>query len=285
MFTLQLNPICYAEKHKNIIMQSLQELTNLSGKASIVTGGGKGIGQGICYRLAEAGANVLVADMDEEAAQKTAQELTGKGWQAAPHTVDVSDEAEVRNMIAACHDMFGSVDILVNNAGIYPPTPVANMTAEQFEKVISVNLRSVFLATKYAAEVMKNQGAGKIINISSVDALHPSMVGLAHYDASKHGVWGFTKNSALELAEHKIWVNAVAPGGITTPGTAAMSQGGPQVDTETQRRQTEAFMAKIPMHHMGEPDDIGKVVLFLASDMSSYMTGSQIVVDGGVLLS
>lgn len=153
------------------------------------------------------------------------------------------------------------------------------MTEEQFERVMHVNLRSVFLTTKYAAEVMKQQGGGKIINITSIDALHPSMIGLAHYDASKHGEWGFTKNSALELAEHKIWVNAIAPGGITTPGTAAMQGGGP-----ANPDMIKAFMAKIPMHRMGEPDEIGTVALFLASDMASYMTGEQIVVDGGALL-
>lgn len=261
-------------------MKSLQELLNLSGKSAIVTGGAKGIGQGICYRLAEAGAKVMVADLDEAGAQATSQELTGRGWTAAAYRVDVSDEQNVSDMVAACRQQFGSLDILVNNAGIYPPVPLSQMTEEQFEKVMHVNLRSVFLTTKYTAEVMKAQGGGKIINISSIDALHPSMVGLAHYDASKHGVWGFTKNSALELAQHKIWVNAIAPGGISTPGTAAMSRGAP-----TDQSAVQAFMAKIPMRRMGEPDDIGKVALFLASDMSSYMTGEQIVVDGGVLLS
>ncbi len=263
-------------------MKQLQDLLNLSSKAAIVTGGAKGIGYGIAYRLAEAGANVLIADVDEATAQKTAEELSSKGWTVEAVKVDVSSEDDIKHMVGVCKDRFGSVDILVNNAGIYPPAPVAQMTEDQFEKVMHVNLRSVFLATKYAAEVMKRQGGGKIINITSIDALHPSMVGLAHYDASKHGEWGFTKNSALELAEHKIWVNAIAPGGIATPGVAAMSQG---ASAEQMAATTKAFMAKIPMHRMGEPDEIGAVALFLASDMSSYMTGEQIVVDGGALLS
>jgi len=262
-------------------IQPLNKLLDLSGKAAIVTGGAKGIGQGICYRLAEAGAAVLVADMDEEAAKAAAEALTAKGWRAEAFAVDVADEAGVQAMVAAAKDRFGSLDILVNNAGIYPPVPVAQMTQEQFERVMHVSLRSVFLTTKYAAEVMKQQGGGKIINITSIDALHPSMVGLAHYDASKHGLWGFTKNSALELAADSIWVNAIAPGGIATPGVAAMSQG---ASAEQMAAQTKAFMAKIPMHRMGEPDEIGMVALFLASDMASYMTGEQIVVDGGALL-
>ena len=267
-------------------MKPLQETINLSGKSAIVTGGAKGIGQGIAYRLAEAGAKVLVADLDEMTAQRSAQELTSKSWTATAIKADVSSEEDVKRMIASCLQQFGSVDILVNNAGIYPPEPVAQMTADDFEKVMHVNLRSVFLTTKYAAEAMKQQGrGGRIINITSIDALHPSMVGLAHYDASKHGVWGFTKNSALELAPARIWVNAIAPGGIQTPGVEAM-QAQAQAPTGADPKQMiAAFLAKIPMGRMGEPDEIGKVALFLASDLASYMTGEQIVVDGGALLS
>lgn len=264
-------------------MVTVTELLNLKGKTAVVSGGAKGIGKGIALRLGEAGAKVVVADIDDEAAAATAQEMANAGQQAASMVVDVADEASIQRLITGTQQHFGSLDILVNNAGIYPPKPVMDMSAEEFEKVQHVNLRSVFLATKHAAEIMKGQGGGRIINITSIDALHPSMVGLAHYDASKHGVWGFTKNSALELAEHKIWVNAVAPGGIATPGVAAMNQGGG--DAAQLKAQTEAFMKKIPMHRMGEADEIGKVVLFLASDMASYMTGSQIVVDGGALLS
>lgn len=267
-------------------MKPLSAVISLAGKSSIVTGGAKGIGKGIAYRLAEAGAGVLVADMDEAAAQATTQELTAKGWKAAPYKVDVSEEEQVKSMIAACVQRFGGLDIMVNNAGIYPPAPIAQMTKEDFERVIKVNLEGVFLTTKYAAEQMKTAGkGGRIINVTSIDALHPSMVGLAHYDASKHGEWGFTKNVALELAPHKIWVNAIAPGGIQTPGTEAMQAAGTPVPGVDSKAMAEAFLAKIPMHRMGEPDDIGKVALFLASDLSGYMTGSQIVVDGGTLLS
>lgn len=265
---------------KVLTIKSIEKILSLAGKAAIVTGGAKGIGYGISYRLAEAGAKVLVADLDIETSEKTAQEFKDKGWTAEAIKADVSSEEDVKAMVAASKEKFGSVDILVNNAGIYPPKPLAQMSEEEFEHVIRTNLRSVFLTTKHASAVMKTQGGGKVINITSIDALHPSMVGLAHYDASKHGVWGFTKNSALELAEHKIWVNAIAPGGIQTPGVEAMQAEGP-----ANPEMIKAFMAKIPMHRMGEPDEIGTVTLFLASDMSSYMTGSQIVVDGGALLS
>ena len=263
-------------------MIGVGELLDLTGKTAIVTGAAKGIGEGIAARLSEAGANVVIADLDKSAATAVSQRLANKGHKTAAYKVDVADEKSVQHLIKVTKDHFGSLDILVNNAGIYPPKPIAQMSAEDFERVMHVNLRSVFLTTKYAAEVMKAQKGGKIINVTSIDALHPSMIGLAHYDASKHGVWGFTKNSALELASDNIQVNAVAPGGIATPGVAAMSAG---ASAEQMKAQTADFMSKIPMSRMGEPDEIGKVALFLASDMSSYMTGTQVVVDGGALLS
>lgn len=263
-------------------MKPNKDLLLLNGKVAVITGGAKGIGKGIAMRLAEAGAKVLIADIDETAAQDTVLELNSMGAKAYALKIDVSDEADIRKMVNVCIKHFGSLDILVNNAGIFPPAPVSEMSSQEYEKVMHVNLRSVFLATKYAAEVMKQKEGGKIINLTSIDALHPSMVGLAHYDASKHGVWGFTKNSALELAEHNIWVNAIAPGGVATPGVEAMSL---KSDGSSSPDATKAFLSKIPMHRMGDPDEIGTVALFLASDMSSYMTGSQIVVDGGALLS
>lgn len=262
----------------------IKNIIDLSGKVAIVTGGAMGIGFGIAYRLAEAGAAVMIADFKEDEALEAVSGLMEKGWKAAAIKIDVISEGDIKKMVAETVSVFGSVDILVNNAGIYPHIPVMEMSTENFDKVLSVNLKGVFLCTKYVSGQMIKQGrGGKIINITSIDALHPSSVGLAHYDASKHGVWGFTKNVALELAPHKIWVNAIAPGGITTPGgTSAQKDAPAGMDMS---KMMESFLAKIPMHRRGEPDEIGKVALFLASDMSSYMTGSQIVVDGGVLLS
>jgi len=263
---------------------STDQLINLKGKVAIVTGGAVGIGLGIVIRLAEAGASVMVADLNKENADKAAGELTQKGLLVKSSECDVSNEQAVESLVTNTVAEFGSVDILVNNAGIYPNIPLSKMNTEDFMRVIEVNLKSVYLTTKHVSEQMIKQGrGGKIINVTSIDAIHPSMIGLAHYDASKHGVWGFTKNSALELAQHKIWVNAIAPGGIATPGVQAGTGG--SVPPEEMAKMIEAFMASIPMHRMGEPDEIGKVALFLASEMSSYMTGSQVVVDGGALLS
>lgn len=261
------------------------KLLDLVGKTAIVTGA-VGIGQAISFRLAEAGANVVVASITLEEAEETVSKIKEKGGSALAVQTDVSNEESVKRMVEAAILTYSQIDILVNNAGIYPSIPVSKMTLADFEKVLDVNLRGVFLCTKYVSEEMiKKEDGGKIINITSIDALHPSMIGLAHYDASKHGVWGFTKNVALELAPHKIWVNAIAPGGIITPGVQKLQSSVPVSSETDMKKVMETFMAKIPMHRFGDPDEIGKVALFLASDMSTYMTGSQIVVDGGVLLS
>ncbi len=257
------------------------QLTDLTGKTAIVTGGSLGIGYGISYRLAEAGAQVMIANRNDEEGKKAVGELVAQGFKAQSVKADVSQEEDVKNLVGQTVAAFGSINILVNNAGIYPFSTLAEMTTDLFDKVIAVNLRGVFLTVKYVSAQMKAQGkGGKIINITSIDALHPSTAGLAHYDASKHGVWGFTKNVALELAKDNIWVNAIAPGGVMTPGVAVMQSQG----KELTERNPDPPKMEVPMGRMGVPDDIGKAVLFLASEMSSYMTGSQVVVDGGYLL-
>lgn len=262
-------------------LPSLQQLIDIRGKTAIVTGGAMGIGFGIAYRLAEAGASVVIADLNEEVGNKAAKELNDNGWKTAFVKTDVTDEEQVKETVGFAVSKYGGINILVNNAGIYPIVPVMQMAPADFEKILAVNLKSVFLFTKAAAEIMIKQGrGGKIINITSIDALHPSSIGLAVYDASKHGLWGFTKNTALELAPHNIQVNAIAPGGVATPGTGAGKLTPPNMEAILKK-----FLEKIPMKRMGEPDDIGKAALFLASNFSSYMTGSQIVIDGGVLLS
>lgn len=263
----------------------INKLLDLSGKTVIITGGAQGIGFGIAQRFAEAGAAVVIADLREKEAEDAALKLIQNSWKSKALTVDVSKESDVQKMVEETISAFDSIDILVNNAGIFPNIPLLNMSPADFDKVIATNLKSVFLCTKKVSEQMITKGkSGKIINITSIDALHPSSVGLAHYDASKHGVWGFTKNAALELAPHHIWVNAIAPGAITTPGVA-QAQKNTQSANSTDTNMLSTFLSKIPMKRMGEADDIAKVALFLASDMSSYITGSQIVADGGFLLS
>ncbi|HEX2903933.1 MAG TPA: SDR family NAD(P)-dependent oxidoreductase [Jatrophihabitans sp.] len=261
--------------------RSIAELVDLSGQVALVTGAGMGIGAGIAARLADAGATVLVADLDAAAARSTADELVARGGHAEPMQVDVSDEPQVVAAIDAAVTGYGGLHILVNNAGIYPAMPIAQLTVELFDHVLAVNLRGVFLATKHAAEQMKKQQAGgRIVNVTSIDALHPSMVGLAHYDASKHGAWGFTESAALEYAPWGIRVNAIAPGGISTPGTTRPATKGQDLSAGV-----AAFESRIPLRRMGLPDEIGTAALFLASELSSYVTGAQLVVDGGFLLT
>jgi len=262
--------------------EQLASLLDLDGRTAIVTGGAMGIGRSIATALARAGASVMIADADAEAGSVTAKELVERGFAVEHTATDVSSESDVRRLVDETVTWTGRIDILVNNAGIFPTVPVLDMTVEDFSHVIDVNLKGVYLCSRLVARQMIAQGSGgRIINVTSVDATHPSSIGLAHYDASKHGVWGFTKNLALELAPHHIWVNAIAPGGILTPGASHM-QPAPGFDpAELTRR----FLERIPMGRMGDPDEIGSVALFLAGDMASYMTGSQVVVDGGVLLS
>jgi 2-dehydro-3-deoxy-D-gluconate 5-dehydrogenase len=253
--------------------KTISEIMNLSGKVAIVTGGAVGIGYAIAARLSEAGAKVLIADNNEEAAKAAESKIQN----SIACTVDVSDEKQVEEMVAKAVTEFGGVDILVNNAGIYPKESL-DSSLEDFQKILAINLEGAFLCTKIVAKQMEAQGrGGKIINITSVDAVHPSGVNLSFYDASKHGLWGFTKDIALELAPHNILVNAIAPGSIETPGA--------EYRKEQTKEEQEAYLLKIPMHRQGDPDEVGKVALFLASDLSSYMTGAQILVDGGKLLS
>jgi len=254
----------------------LAALIDLGGRVAIVTGGAMGIGRAIASRLHEAGALVVVADLDAAAAESTAAEFnSSRDHSALAVTADVGDAKSVETLFARTVEEFGGLDILVNNAGIYPMVHFTDMDQAAFERVLHVNLVGTFLCMKAASQQMILQGrGGKIINITSVDAVHPSMIGLAHYDASKHGVWGLTKNVALELAEHGIAVNAIAPGAVATPGTGVAS-----VQTESEKAVTG-----IPAGRMAEPDEIGRVALFLASELSSYLIGSQIVVDGGMLI-
>lgn len=256
---------------------------DLGGKSAIVTGGAAGIGLAVVRRLAEAGASVMLADRDAKGAASEADELRSQGFNVSHVAGDVSVTQDVDSIVAAALDAFGSIDVLVNSAGVFPSMPIVDMEPEDFDRVISVNLRGVYLTTRAVAARMIERGkGGRIINVTSVDAVHPSGPGLAHYDASKHGAWGFTKSAALEFARYGIWINAVAPGPIFTPGVEESIGHGDERRIDKMR---EVFASQIPMGRMGEADDVAKVVLFLASDMASFVTGAQIVVDGGLLLT
>jgi 2-deoxy-D-gluconate 3-dehydrogenase len=283
-----LSAICYNLKYvyklrlKNMPKKSISELFNLSGQTAVVTGGAMGIGYGIVKRLFEAGANIVIADIDKKIGEEKVKELNEKGKNKVIFIkTDVSSEKDVKNLVVKTVKEFGKLDIFVNNAGIFPNKLVLDMGLSLWEKIQGINLRGVFLCCREAGKVMAKSEGGNIVNIASIDALHPSMSGLASYDASKHGVWGFTKNFALEVAKKGIRVNAIAPGGISTEGVQKMNGGG----GANQAEMIKQFTQKIPLGRFGEPDEIALAVLFLASDASSYMTGEIIVVDGGFLLT
>src|SRR5437588_3228020 len=243
---------------------NIVQFFDLTGKAAIVTGGAMGIGQGIALRLAEAGAAVMIIDINLEAADNTVNQIRSKGGKAEAINADASSIANARRTVQETLRAFGRLDILVNNAGIYPFAPALQVTEELWDKVVDINLKGLFFYTQAAAQEMMNEGhGGKIINIASIDALHPTG-NLVHYDASKGGVVMVTKALALEFGPYNITVNAIAPGGIQTPG----------VGTTLSHEMIAAFTARTPLRRMGVPDDVAKVVLFLASRASDYMTGS-----------
>jgi len=261
----------------------IDELISLARRRAVVTGGAMGIGFAISRRLAEAGATVLIADTNHEQARDAVQKLRDFGYQASFVPCDVSREDDVRDMVDAAVKAMGGIDILVNNAGIYPRIPLSQMTGGDFERVIAVNLSGTFLCSREVSQQMIAQGAdGCIINIASIDSLHPSAKELSAYDASKGGVLMLTRSLALELAQYGIRVNAIAPGGVLTGGALSAMSDSP---TGAGKSQLKTFMARMALGRMGSADDIGRVALFLASDLASYMTGSLVVVDGGYLLS
>ncbi len=243
-------------------------MIDLKNKSAIVTGARQGIGRGIALLLAKAGAKVVVADLDINDCQKVCDEITKNGGQALAVKCDVSKRSDIDAMIKATVDKFGSLDIMVNNAGIYPFVMFDKMTEADWDKVIDINLKGTFMCSQAAAQVMAE--GGRIIDISSIASV-VGFAGLSHYCASKGGVNAMIRALAIELAPKKITVNAVAPGAIETPGA---SQG---MD-ETAKKQT---VAAIPLARMGQPDDIAGAVLYLASDLASYVTGQTIIVDGG----
>jgi len=261
----------------------VQELVKLSGKGAIVTGGAVGIGYAIAYRLAEAGARVLIVDIKEEQAARASDELKDCGYHAETLVCDISREKAVEEMVARAASMLGNIDILVNNAGIYPRIPLAEMREADFDKVMSVNLKGTLLCSRAVGQQMIKQGkGGSIINIASIEAIHSSGDGMAAYAASKGAVLTLTKSLARELGRHDVRVNVIVPGCIMTEGVRSVFSGPPSNEAKAQLR---AFMSRMLLGRMGEADEVGRVALFLASDLASYLTGSMVVVDGGYLVT
>ncbi|MRG85434.1 3-oxoacyl-[acyl-carrier-protein] reductase [Salinibacillus xinjiangensis] len=246
---------------------------SLGGKAALVTGASRGIGRAIALELAKNGAKVAVNYAgSEQKANEVVKEIEELGGEAFAIQANVSQDEDVKEMIKKTIDTFGSLDILINNAGITRDNLLMRMKEDEFDDVIQTNLKGVFLTTKAVTRQMMRQKSGRIINIASIVGVTGNP-GQANYVAAKAGVIGFTKTTAKELASRNILVNAVAPGFISTDMTD-------QLPEEARKE----MLSMIPLNRLGNPEHVAKVVRFLASDDSEYMTGQTLHVDGGMVM-
>ncbi|SNZ03259.1 3-oxoacyl-[acyl-carrier protein] reductase [Natronoarchaeum philippinense] len=247
-------------------------MLDFTDRVAMVTGAARGIGKATALRLADRGADVVVTDVVEER-EAVAAAVEERGQSALALDVDVSDEAAVEAAAEETIEEFGRIDALVNNAGIFPAIDLAEMTAEDWQHVIDVNLTGAFYCTQAVLPAMREQGYGRIVNVSSVSGGRVGWAGnLAHYAASKAGMVGFTRSAALDIAPDGVTINAVVPGMIDTGAAQRVSS-----DEEI-----EAAVASIPLGRQGDPEELANVIAFLASEESSYVTGASVVVDGGI---
>ncbi len=245
---------------------------NMEGQVALVTGAGRGIGKAIAERLSSKGVRVIVADLNLQDAEETAKEISEKGVEAKAIQVDVSSSESVKKMFEDTVNTFGGVDILVNNAGITRDTLVLRMKEEDWDAVINVNLKSVFLCSKEAIRIMSKKRYGRIVNIASVVAFMGNP-GQANYSASKAGIVGLTKTLAREYASRGITVNAVAPGFIQTAMTEKLPE-----------KVKEEMLRSIPVGRFGTVEDVATAVAFLSSPEAGYITGHVIHVNGGMYM-
>lgn len=246
---------------------------NLLDKTAIVTGGSRGIGKAIALKLAEKGANIVVNyTSNSNKAEEVVNEIKKMGKEAMAVKADVSNPDDVKNLVKETEKKFSSIDILINNAGITRDTLLIRMKEDDWDKVMSVNLKGTFLCTKLVGKKMMKQRSGNIVNIASVVGIIGN-AGQANYSASKAGIIGFTKSTAKELSSRGINVNAVAPGFIETEMTKKLSE-----------EVIQNYAKNIPLGKMGKPEDVANVVSFLCSEEASYITGQVINVDGGMVM-
>jgi 3-oxoacyl-[acyl-carrier protein] reductase len=245
----------------------------LDGRSAVITGGAQGIGLAIGRLFAAEGATVLLGDLDGERAAEAAAGIGGPEASAAGMRCDVTDEADVQALVQTCVERYGGIDVMVNNAGITRDATMRKMSLADFRAVVDVHLQGAWLGTKYAGLAMRERGPergrGSIVNLSSISG-KVGNIGQTNYSAAKAGIVGLTKAAAKELAHVGVRVNAIQPGLIRTPMTESMRQ-----DILEER------VAEIPLGRIGEPDDVASVALFLASDLSAYVTGIVIEVTGG----
>ncbi|MEO5359604.1 MAG: 3-oxoacyl-[acyl-carrier-protein] reductase [Nitrospirota bacterium] len=244
----------------------------MTGQTALVTGSARGIGKGIALVLAKKGVNVVISDVNFDEAKVAAAEMEAFGVKAMPLKFDVSNSSEVISAFAQISEAFGRLDILVNNAGITRDALIMRMKDEDWDAVININLKSVFLCSKEAVKLMSKQRYGRIVNIASVVAFMGNS-GQANYSASKAGIIGLTKTTAKEYAKRGITANAVAPGFIKTAMTDALPE-----------KVKEDMLSAIPIGQFGEIDDVANAVAFLVSPEARYITGNVIHVNGGMYM-
>jgi meso-butanediol dehydrogenase / (S,S)-butanediol dehydrogenase / diacetyl reductase len=259
-------------------------MTKLKGKVALVTGGGSGIGRGICHRFAKDQADVVVNDVEMKSVEKVSKELESFGARALGICADVSLKSSVEEMVSRIIKEWNRIDILVNCAGIARINPLLETTEEEFDRVYQVNLKGPFLCTQIVAKEMIKRGGGRIINVSSLAGRRPAEF-LAAYGATKFGVIGLTQSTALELSRYGITCNAVAPGVIDTPLSTlrdkreAEIRGVEKIDTMARG------VKNVPLGRAGQPEDVANVVSFLASSDADYVNGQTINVCGGLVFS
>ncbi len=255
-------------------------MSQLDGKTAIVTGAARGIGKGIAVALAREGAAVVAVDLDGEGVAQMAAEIRDAGFSALAVRADITQREAVDRLVQDAVSQLGRIDILVNNAGVLSITPILDLTEEEWDRTMAVNLKGVFLCSKSAARIMAQQRSGRIVNISSSSG-KVGWPGQAAYCASKHGVLGLTKVLALDLAPFGINVNAICPGNTETEMMRQVFTQKAESQGMTYEDFAQGMLAKTPLGRFGNPEDVAQMVLFMVSPASSYMTGQVIEVDGG----
>ncbi|HUX89708.1 MAG TPA: SDR family NAD(P)-dependent oxidoreductase [Gallionellaceae bacterium] len=249
---------------------------NLRNKVAVVTGARRGMGRSHALALAGQGAKVVITDIDLVQCEQVAGEVRAAGGEAACFKLDVANKADVNNVFDQIIAKYARLDILVNNAGIYEPHPFLEMTEDEWDRTIDINLKGEFLCAQRAAKEMAKNKWGRIINIASIASggVGVGIEGGVHYTASKGGIIGMSETLAVELAAHGITVNVIGPGAIDTPMAGA---------EKMPKEALDAMLAGVPMKRMGRPEEVSAAVVFLASDEASYVTGATLYVDGGWL--
>lgn len=246
---------------------------NLNGRVALITGSGRGIGKAAALALGREGARIVITDIDAAAVEQACAELRAQGCEAIGHAADVCSEEQVAALASRAIEAFGKVDILCANAGVFPQKKIVELTPEDWDQVLSTNLKSTFLCVKACIPAFEKAGKGRVVVTSSITGPITGYPGWSHYGASKAGQLGFLRTAAMELARYNTTINAVMPGNIITEGLQDLGQS-----------YLDGMAKAIPLKRLGKVEDIGYAALFLASQEASYITGQTIVVDGGQIL-